>query len=60
MKSDSKREERHGQKTGQPQPQQWPGKTGQPRPQWPAKTGQPETKPATTWPGRPSEPEHLG
>ena len=39
----SKREERQGQKPGQPQPQQWPGK-------------QPETKPATTWPSQPSQP----
>jgi hypothetical protein len=51
----SKREERQGQKPGQPQPQQWPGKQGgNPGQQWPSK--QPDSKPATTWPSQPSQP----
>ena len=40
----SKREKRHGEQGGQPQPQQWPGKQG----------GQPEPKPST-WPTRPEQ-----
>ncbi len=48
----SKREKKHGEQGGQPQPQPWPGKQGgaQPGQQWPSKQGnQPEHKP-TTWP----------
>ena len=40
----SKREKRHDEQGGQPQPQQWPGKQG----------GQPQPKP-TTWPTQPGQ-----
>lgn len=52
----SKREKRHDQQGGQPQPQQWPGKQGgQPGQQWPGKQGgQPQPKP-TTWPTQPGQ-----
>ena len=50
----SQREERQGQKPGQPQPQQWPGKPANPGQQWPSK--QPDAKPAPTWPSQPSQP----
>jgi hypothetical protein len=52
----SKREKKHGEQGGQPQPQQWPGKQGgQPGQQWPSKQGnQPEQKP-TTWPTQPGQ-----
>ncbi len=54
----SKREKKHGDQGGQPQPgQQWPQKQGgsQPGQQWPAKpAGQPEHKP-TTWPTQPGQ-----
>lgn len=52
----SKREKRHDQQGGQPQPQQWPGKQdSQPGQQWPGKQGgQPQQKP-TTWPTQPGQ-----
>ena len=51
----SKREKRHGEQGGQPQPQQWPGKQGQPGQQWPGKQGgQNEPKPST-WPTQPGQ-----
>lgn len=52
----SKREKRHDEQGGQPQPQQWPGKQGgQPGQQWPGKQGgQPQPKP-TTWPTQPGQ-----
>jgi hypothetical protein len=53
----SKREKRHGEQGGQPQPgQQWPQKQGgsQPGQQWPSKpAGQPEK--TTTWPTQPGQ-----
>lgn len=53
----SKREKRHDEQGGQPQPQQWPGKQGgNPGQQWPGKQGgQPQQKP-TTWPTQPGQP----
>ena len=52
----SKREKKHGEQGGQPQPQQWPQKQGgQPGTQWPGKQGnQPEQTP-TTWPTQPGQ-----
>jgi hypothetical protein len=53
----SKREKRHGEQGGQPQPQPWPQKQGgQPGQQWPGKQGgqQPEHKPST-WPTQPGQ-----
>jgi hypothetical protein len=51
----SKREKKHGEQGGQPQPQQWPQKQGQPGTQFPSKQGnQPEHKP-TTWPTQPGQ-----
>jgi len=52
----SKREKKHGEQGGQPQPQQWPQKQGgsQPGQNWPSKpAGQPEK--TTTWPTQPGQ-----
>ena len=51
----SKREKRHDEQGGQPQPQQWPGKQGgQPGQQWPGKQGnQPQQQPS--WPTQPGQ-----
>ena len=53
MRTEDKKKERHGDRSGQPQPQQWPGQ-GQPAKQAPAKTGQPGQPGG--WPTQPSQP----
>ena len=54
MKTDSKHEQRQGEKRGQPQPQQRPDR-GQPGQALPGKGGQQAPKPAPSWPGDPGQ-----